>query len=109
VFVKPGIVSTTTSAAERFIDLPAEELAQRLWADVVKALDLGNAAMPAWRVVKEKRATFAATPDQLRRRPGAKTAWRNLALAGDWTDTGWPATIEGAIQSGFTAAAAIGA
>jgi len=105
VFVKPGIVSTTTSAAEPYIDLPAEELAQRLWADVVRALGLGNVAMPVWRVVKEKRATFAATPDQLRRRPGAKTAWRNLALAGDWTDTGWPATIEGAIRSGFTAAA----
>lgn len=108
VFVKPGIVSTTTSAADAYIDLPAEELARRLWADIVKALDLGNAAMPVWRVVKEKRATFAATPDQLRRRPGAKTAWSNMVLAGDWTDTGWPATIEGAIQSGFTAAAAIG-
>ena len=108
VFVKPGIVSTTTSAAEPYIDLPAEELARRLWADVAKALDLGDVAMPASRVVKEKRATFAATPDQLRRRPGAKTSWRNLVLAGDWTDTGWPATIEGAIQSGFTAAAVIG-
>lgn len=105
VFVKPGIVSTTTSAAEAYIDLPAEELARRLWADITKALDLGAAPMPVWRVVKEKRATFAATPAQLRRRPGAKTAWGNLALAGDWTDTGWPSTIEGAIQSGFTAAA----
>lgn len=109
VFVKPGIVSTTTSAAEAYIDLPAEELSQRLWADITRSLDLGNAAMPGWRVVKEKRATFAATPDQLRRRPSAKTAWANIALAGDWTDTGWPATIEGAIQSGFAAAAAIGA
>ncbi|WP_374385264.1 FAD-dependent oxidoreductase, partial [Dongia sp.] len=51
--------------------------------------------------------TFAATPEQLRRRPGPKTSWPNLFLAGDWTDTGWPSTIEGAIQSGFTAAAAV--
>lgn len=108
VFVKPGIISTTTSAAEPVIDLPAEELGERLWADVAKTLGLGNIPLPIWRVVKEKRATFAATPAQLRRRPGATTAWRNLALAGDWTDTGWPSTIEGAIQSGFTAAATIG-
>ena len=60
-----------------------------------------------WRVVKEKRATFAATPAQLRRRPGPVTAHHNLFLAGDWTDTGWPSTIEGAIRSGFAAAQAI--
>ena len=107
VFVKPGILSTTTSAAEPVIDLPAEELAQRSWNDVARACNLGHVPLPIWRVVKEKRATFAATPEQLRRRPGARTGWDNLVLAGDWTDTGWPATIEGAIQSGFTAAAVI--
>ncbi|MBL8709796.1 MAG: FAD-dependent oxidoreductase, partial [Rhodospirillaceae bacterium] len=63
--------------------------------------------LPSWRVVKEKRATFAATPEQLRRRPGPRTSFSNLYLAGDWTETGWPSTIEGAIQSGFNAAAAI--
>jgi uncharacterized protein with NAD-binding domain and iron-sulfur cluster len=78
-----------------------------LWNDVARACNLGNVPLPVWRVVKEKRATFAATPEQLRRRPGAKTKWPNLFLAGDWTDTGWPATIEGAIQSGFSAAATI--
>jgi squalene-associated FAD-dependent desaturase len=107
VFVKPGILSTTTSAAEPIVDLPAEELAQRLWNDVARACNLGNVPLPVWRVVKEKRATFAATPEQLRRRPGPKTNWPNLFLAGDWTDTGWPATIEGAIQSGFSAAAVL--
>jgi squalene-associated FAD-dependent desaturase len=107
IFAKPGILSTTSSAAEAIIDRPAEELAAALWSDIVRALDLGSGNMPAWRVVKEKRATFAATPSQLRRRPGPKTRWGNLYLAGDWTDTGWPSTIEGAIQSGFTAAAAI--
>ena len=63
------------------------------------------AAMPAWQIVKEKRATFAATPAQDARRPPAKTRWRNLFLAGDWTRTGLPATIEGALRSGETAAA----
>jgi len=55
-------------------------------------------------VVKEKRATFAATAAQERRRPGTRTGLANLALAGDWTATGLPATIEGAIRSGRAAA-----
>ncbi len=107
IFLKPGIVSTTTSAADRLLDREAEDLAAAIWRDVARAYGLGGAPLPPWRIVREKRATFAATPDQLRRRPGARTRWRNLALAGDWTDTGWPATIEGAIRSGFTAAEAV--
>jgi len=111
IFVKPGIVSVTISAANRIVDLTAEELAERVWPDVRAALRLGE-AMPAVRVVKERRATFAATAAQERRRPGprwpAETGGaRNLVLAGDWTNTGLPATIEGAIRSGYTAADAI--
>jgi uncharacterized protein with NAD-binding domain and iron-sulfur cluster len=64
-----------------------------------------SAPMPLWQIVKEKRATFAATPAQDARRPMAKTGWPNMFLAGDWTQTGLPATIEGALQSGETAAA----
>ena len=60
--------------------------------------------MPDWQIVKERRATFAATPAQDARRPGARTRWSNLFLAGDWTDTGLPATIEGALRSGRRAA-----
>jgi squalene-associated FAD-dependent desaturase len=108
VFVKPGHVSVTISAAEHLIDRAAEDLAPAIWRDVVRALGLASTPMPPWRIVKEKRATFAATPAQLRRRPGAVTAHHNLFLAGDWTDTGWPSTIEGAIRSGFAAAQAIG-
>lgn len=106
VFRKPGILSVTISAADRLVDEPAESLAPRLWGEVARAYALPAAApLPAWRIVKEKRATFAATPAQLRRRPPAATGWRNLLLAGDWTDTGLPATIEGAIRSGHKAAA----
>jgi len=54
--------------------------------------------------VRERRATFAATPEENGRRPGPATAFDNLYLAGDWTDTGLPATIEGAIRSGNRAA-----
>jgi squalene-associated FAD-dependent desaturase len=103
VFVKPGIVSVTISAANRLVDRTAEDLANTVWPEISKLLNLPP-PMPSYRVVKEKRATFAATPAQNLRRPHAATAWRNLALAGDWTATGLPATIEGAIRSGRTAA-----
>jgi squalene-associated FAD-dependent desaturase len=103
VFVKPGVVSVTISAANRLVERSAEELAETVWPEVQAALGI-TAAMPQVRVVKEKRATFAATPAQQLRRPSATTRWENCMLAGDWTATGLPATIEGAIRSGVTAA-----
>jgi uncharacterized protein with NAD-binding domain and iron-sulfur cluster len=66
-----------------------------------------TAKIPPFRVLREKRATFAATPAQRARRPGPATANPNWKLAGDWTATGLPATIEGAIRSGNTAALAL--
>ena len=63
---------------------------------------------PPVRIVKERRATFAQTPAAAAGRPGAGTPWANLHLAGDWTATGLPATIEGAVRSGEQAAAARG-
>ncbi len=108
LFIKPGHVSVTISAANGRVDDSAHAIATAVWPDVADALGLDaslKAAMPPCRVVKEKRATFAATAEQDRRRPGARTALAaNLALAGDWTDTGLPATIEGAIRSGRVAA-----
>ena len=106
VFVKPGVVSTTISAGNARRDQPSDALAQQVWRDVSAALHLDQ-PMPRYRVVKEKRATFAATPEQDRRRPAARTTLSNLVLAGDWTATGLPATIEGAIRSGRTAAKTI--
>ncbi len=103
VFAKPGIVSVTISAANRLVDRPASDLAATVWPEVTTALRLSH-PQPPWRVVKEKRATFAATPEQDRKRPPARTALSNLVLAGDWTATGLPATIEGAMRSGQTAA-----
>ena len=108
VFTKPGHASVTISAANRLVDEPAESLAATTWQNVRAALNL-PAPMPVWRVVKERRASFAATQAQEARRPAARTRWQNLALAGDWTATGLPATIEGAIRSGQTAAALLGA
>jgi len=103
IFVKPGHVSVTISAANRMVDDPAETIAAAVWPDVCAALCV-KSDMPPFRVVKERRATFAATARQEERRPSLRTAVANLALAGDWTATGLPATIEGAIRSGNRAA-----
>jgi uncharacterized protein with NAD-binding domain and iron-sulfur cluster len=78
-------------------------LARLFWSDVAKVLNLPS-ALPPWQIVKERRATFAATPEQAALRPGAVTRWHNLLLAGDWIDTGLPATLEGAVRSGQKAA-----
>lgn len=58
-------------------------------------------------VVKEVRATFSPAPGTEAMRPIAATAWPNVFLAGDWTRTGWPATMEGAVRSGYIAAEAV--
>ena len=99
-------LSVTVSAADVHIDAPREALAAQIWAEIARATRL-PAALPSWQIVKEKRATFAATPAQDERRPDARTRWTNLVLAGDWTQTGLPATIEGAIRSGNRAAAMV--
>jgi squalene-associated FAD-dependent desaturase len=104
IFRKRHVLSVTVSAAQDLVERSAEELAVILWRDTAAAYRLPLAPAPAARIVKERRATFLAEPRQLLRRPIAVTDWRNLILAGDYTDTGLPATIEGAIGSGFTAA-----
>jgi len=103
IFAFPGRLSVTISAGDRLIDTPRESLARTIWEEVKAATGL-TAELPPWQIVRERRATFAATPAQDARRPGPATRWRNLVLAGDWTDTGLPATIEGAIRSGNRAA-----
>ncbi len=103
IFAFPERISVTVSGADRLVDMDREALARLLWKDVAAVHGLPD-TLPPWQVVKEKRATFAATPEQDALRPPAKTRWSNLVLAGDWTATGLPATIEGAVRSGRHAA-----
>lgn len=108
LFARPNLVSVTVSAADGLADRPAELLLPQLWAEAAQALDLPPAPVPPARLIREKRATHAQTPANAARRPGPRTVLGNVLLAGDWTDTGLPATIEGAIRSGECAAALCG-
>ena len=104
IFAREDLVSITVSAADHLVDVPAAQLGPLFWRETAAALNLPPQPPPPARIVKEKRATFAQTPAQVAARPGPVTAHANLVLAGDWTDTGLPATIEGAIRSGERAA-----
>ena len=66
--------------------------------------EVRDATLERAHVVKEVRATFSAKPGMEELRPGARTQFGNLFLAGDWTRSGWPATMEGAVRSGYIAA-----
>ncbi len=99
-------LSVTISGADRLLEAPRETLAHDIWQEVATVAGLAD-ALPPWQIIKERRATFAALPQEDAKRPPAATAWANLALAGDWTATGLPATIEGAIRSGNRAAQSV--
>ncbi|MBK8175160.1 MAG: FAD-dependent oxidoreductase [Rhodospirillales bacterium] len=104
IFVRDDVASVTVSAAEDLAGRANDEIVARVWPEVTRALNLGDVPLSTWKIIKEKRATFAQTPAEVLRRPPSRTGLRNLRLAGDWTDTGLPATIEGSVRSGHTAA-----
>ncbi len=96
------------SAADEWVDQPQDaiiEMAVRELGGYLPAIRDG-AKLVRGRVIKEKRATFSVEPGVERWRPMATGAVANLLLAGDWTKTGWPATMEGAVRSGYIAAGA---
>jgi squalene-associated FAD-dependent desaturase len=103
LFAFPNRLSVTISGADRLLDVPREELAQQIWNEVGRIAGVAD-SLPPWQIVRERRATFAALPKEDDKRPPAETAWENVILAGDWTATGLPATIESAIRSGHHAA-----
>lgn len=111
IFRRGDVISVTVSAGDALgvADEPGEDLIPLIWAEVCRALGLApGSRYLAARINKERRATFDQSPAGVARRPPARTALANLFLAGDATDTGLPATIEGAIRSGERAAALAG-
>lgn len=107
VFAHGPVLSATRSAASQYLHWPSERLARAIWQQVASLAGHDSNALPAWRIIREKRATFAQTSANQSRRPSTQGPWPGLFLAGDWTRTGLPATIEGAIRSGQRAAAAL--
>jgi len=104
LFARNDVVSVTVSCAERYRHIPPREVAYLIWKDVAKILGLNETKIPTHRIFLEKCATIAATPKEEHKRPSSFTGWKNIALAGEWTATELPSTIEGAIRSGIKAA-----
>jgi squalene-associated FAD-dependent desaturase len=98
-------LAVSLSAADTEIDTAAPELESTLRAALAELLPAARGAtVERFVVTRERFATFRAAPGTWRSRPGSKTGIDGLALAGAWTDTGWPATMEGAVRSGRAAA-----
>ena len=106
-------IHAVISGAEQWMTLDEEAIVNRVLGAIGDALpDIKDASLLVHRSVKEKRATFAATADVNAYRPGpgapALGGVSNLLIAGDWSSTGWPATMEGATRSGYAAASLAG-
>ncbi len=107
LFARDDLLSVTVSDADALAELPVDVAAAKLWAEVAPQLGLDQRLGPPirpFRLVKERRATPDQSPESVARRPGPLTRWRNLTLAGDWTEMGLPATLEAAVRSGNRAA-----
>ena len=109
LFRRQHTAGVTISAACRLFDKPAEDMLGIIWQEIAPLVGGKADQPPPGRVIKEKNATFRADPDRIKCRPvpGLVAGYDNLLLAGDWTQTGLPATIEGAVRSGFQVASMI--
>jgi squalene-associated FAD-dependent desaturase len=97
------------SGSQELKGRPRESVIVQVLGELAAIWPAARAAhLVRWRVATEPAAVFAMRPGIERLRPPQKTPLSNLALAGDWTATGWPATMEGAVRSGYAAAEAVG-
>ncbi len=105
---RPGqYLSVSVSAAWDYIDRPREELTDLLVNEMAVVFpEARKAKLERALLVKQRQATFRCLPGAGQWRPGPLTPVSNLYLAGEWTDTGWPSTMEGAVRSGRNAARA---
>lgn len=104
VFNHGDYITTVTSSADELVEKSQEELFSIISTELSTYLGINRENISRYKIINEKRATFIPNSENLLKRPSAKTKLENVFLAGDWTNTGLPATIEGAIKSGNTAA-----
>lgn len=108
VFNHGKFISIVISNADEISGKSREELQEMIFLELEKFFPQFNRSLVSWaKLIKEKRATFIPSPDIIKHRPGTRSSIENLFLAGDWTQTGLPATIEGAVKSGHDAAKAV--
>jgi hydroxysqualene dehydroxylase len=96
-------IALSISGAHAEMGVPRADLAEAMDHEVRALFPGTRAVLLASAVTKDARATFAPSPGQASRRPGPATPVTGVALAGTWTATGWPATMEGAVRSGIAA------
>jgi len=105
---KGSYLELVQSASRQFAALPREQAIQQALDELAEFFPaVREAKLLKAALVKEVRATFGVPPGVDRFRPGAKSPWPNCVLAGDWTATGWPSTMESAARSGHLAAEAV--
>lgn len=101
-------IQLVVSASRSLLEMPRADVIALALKELAEFFpEVENAKLEKAHVVKEVRATFSARPGLEARRPVSRTAVSNLFLAGDWTRSGWPATMEGAVRSGYLAAEAV--
>ncbi|MBI5193177.1 MAG: FAD-dependent oxidoreductase [Nitrospirae bacterium] len=100
-----NLISLVISGAQEFVNMDSAALLTMAVTELRKFLPEANSAKLIYsRIIKEKSATFIPAPDIQKYRPSQESPIKNLFIAGDWTDTGLPATIEGAVLSGYRCA-----
>jgi squalene-associated FAD-dependent desaturase len=104
VFNKGTHLTVVISNADVYMENSKEEIFEMVLGELKKYILLEKNEVTSYTIIKEKRATFIPSNDILDKRPGSVTPFKNFFLAGDWVNTGLPATIEGAVKSGKTAA-----
>ena len=101
-------VQIVVSASRSLVEMPRQAVIDLVMRELAEFFPLVNdAKLERAQVIKEVRAIFSAVPGLEGKRPTSVTSAPNFFLAGDWTKTGWPATMEGAVRSGYLAAQAV--